>query len=138
MNMLLFYLPVVALANGEALSFLSRYDVFTLLNNALSNAIEAVEKVDNPKMKIIYLVIAKKHPFATIEIENYYSGQLRFDSQGDLESSKEDNRLHGLGIKSMKRILETYDGQMTISAENNIFDLRIVIPLRNDEIHDGN
>lgn len=131
-------IQLTALANGEALSFMSRYDVFALLSNALSNAIEAVEKVDNPKMKIISLVIAKKPPFATIEIENYYSGQLCFDSQGELESSKEDNRLHGLGIKSMKRILETYDGQMTIRTEDNIFDLQIVIPLRNDKIHDDN
>ena len=93
----------------------------------------------DPKMKIISLVIASKPPFATIEVENYYDGNLLTDAKGEIESSKEDSRLHGLGIKSMKRILETYDGYMKIKTEDNIFDLFMAMPLKEEnEVHADN
>ena len=129
-------IQLTVLADGKALSFMSHYDCYALLNNALSNAIEAVDKVKDPKMKIISLVIASKPPFATIEVENYYDGNLLTDAKGEIESSKEDSRLHGLGIKSMKRILETYDGYMKIKTEDNIFDLFMAMPLKEEnEVH---
>ena len=129
-------IQLTVLADGKALSFMSHYDCYALLNNALSNAIEAVDKVKDPKMKIISLVIASKPPFATIEVENYYDGNLLTDAKGEIESSKEDSHLHGLGIKSMKRILETYDGYMKIKTEDNIFDLFMAMPLKEEnEVH---
>ena len=46
--------------------------------------------------------------------------------------------LSGLGVKSMRRILEEYDGQLTIRAEDGIFALLIAIPLVEEKkVHDA-
>lgn len=129
---------LTVMADGRHLSFLSHYDAYALLNNALSNAIEATMKIDDPEKRIISLVIDRKPPFVTIEVENYFNGDLHRNAQGEIETSKKDGRLHGLGIKSMARILEDYDGFMKIRTDGDIFDLFITIPLQEKTFHDAN
>ena len=40
-------------------------------------------------------------------------------------TSKEDEDSHGMGIKSMKQIVEKYQGEIKISFENNVFTVKI-------------
>ena len=126
-------IKLTVLANGSAIGFMRHYDAYALLNNALSNAIEAVERLSDPRKRIISLVIDRKPPFATIEIENYFEGEIRRNAFGEVETSKTDGRLHGFGIKSMQQILESYDGQMTIQTDDGLFDLFMAIPLRDEK-----
>ena len=45
-------------------------------------------------------------------------------------TTKEDKGNHGYGIKSILSIVKRYDGSMTISGEEGLFELRILIPDR--------
>ena len=131
-------IKLTVLGDGSAIGFIRHYDAYALLSNALSNAIEACEKISNPQKRIISVVIDRRPPFAIIDIENYFEGEIKRRSDGDIESDKKDNRLHGLGVKSMRRILEEYDGQLTIRAEDGIFALLIAIPLVEEKkVHDA-
>ena len=62
-----------------------------------------------------------------IRIENYFEGDLRVHD-GDFLTTKEDEKSHGYGIKSIKYTAARYDGVVSINAENNWFELKILIP----------
>jgi hypothetical protein len=44
-------------------------------------------------------------------------------------TSKSDSQYHGIGLKSINRIAEKYNGNINISVTNNIFTLTIILPL---------
>ena len=74
------------------------------MNNALENAIEASSKVEGGKR--ISLRSYMKGNLFFIEVENDFSGEIIFDSETGLPaSSKEDRKLHGLGIGNIQRCM---------------------------------
>ncbi|MDE6589405.1 MAG: ATP-binding protein, partial [Oscillospiraceae bacterium] len=56
-----------------------------------------------------------------IRVENAYDGP---DIAGEaLETSKADKQYHGFGIKSMRRIVEKYGGEMDVNTANGLYCL---------------
>ena len=45
-------------------------------------------------------------------------------------TTKKDKDFHGFGMKSIQYAAQKYNGQMSIHTENNIFVLRISIPVQ--------
>ena len=45
-------------------------------------------------------------------------------------TTKQDKDYHGFGLKSILLAAENYGGSMTVSAEDNWFVLRVLIPMR--------
>ena len=96
------------------------YDIGIVLNNALENAIEASGKLEGEKS--INLCSYMKGNLFFIEVKNDFSGELILDSETGLPiSSKEDNRLHGLGMENIQRCAKKYmgDTDITISGTGN-------------------
>ena len=53
------------------------------------------------------------------EVENDFSGEIIFDSETGLPiSSKEDRKLHGLGMENMQRCAKKYMGDMDITIHD--------------------
>ena len=75
--------------------------------------------------RVITLSVKTVNNFLTIRETNYYEHPIKFVG-GLPETHKADKRYHGFGIKSIKCICEHYGGELTIAAENNIFDLSIL------------
>ena len=114
--------------HSEKLKRIELIDLYTLLGNALDNAIEGVERLQNPEKKIISLSILDQGGMLYIQVENYYDGELQMHN-GVPQSRKQDMRNHGFGIQSMKAIIRKYGGNMNIQTEDELFNLEILLPV---------
>lgn len=117
-----------SVADGGALSFMSEEDVYSLIGNAIDNALEAVGKVDDPEKRAIGLVIKRSGDMASINVENYFSGSVKMVN-GLPQTTAEDPRGHGLGTISMLEVAERYGGTVTFSTDGDIFHVNALIPI---------
>lgn len=114
------------IVDGSSLSFMNNSDLYALFGNIIDNAAEAVAGLDKDK-RTISLTVRKVNSFLIINIHNYYGGELRFDGQLPM-TTKVDTSSHGFGMKSVLAICRKYGGEMSISTENNVFNLNIMFP----------
>ena len=115
-------------ADGSFLGFIDVVDLYTMMGNALDNAVESVEKTDHPELRFISVNIRREREFALIRIKNHMEEKPRFQENLPI-TSKSDAEHHGFGMKSIRSIAEKYHGSMTVTAENHVFTLNILIPL---------
>lgn len=116
-------------ADGAALGFVSEVDTYSLFGNILDNAIEAVEKMQDENKRVIILAVEKHGNFVYVHAENYFSGQLNYQ-KGEISTTKTDSALHGYGLKSIRMIVEKYDGNLLINVKDgNRFCLEIMFPV---------
>ena len=115
------------MADGALLSFMDPLDIFTLFGNALDNAIENVETLEDESKKIIALILQKKGDMIFLQFENYYDHQLQ-EKEHLFETSKPNQEEHGFGLKSMERLAKQYGGSMQISAREHIFMVSFLLP----------
>lgn len=115
------------IADGKQLAFLDPVDLYTLVGNALDNAIEAVLPLPTAE-RLIRIRVQKKAGLVFLRIENPYSGTLEL-RDGLPVTHKEDRQNHGFGLKSIRDIGEKYHGLFTIGAEQSQFVLQIAFPL---------
>ena len=120
-------ITLTCVADGALLDFFKPTDLSVLFGNALDNAIESVEKISDANKRLIHVSVAREKGFLRIRIENCYEGEINF--VGGLPSTWKDARYHGYGMKSIRSIVEKYNGSMTVKAENGWFELRILFPL---------
>lgn len=114
--------------DGSAVNFMKVMDICSIFGNALDNCIESVLKLDDDDKRIIRVAVFTKNQFVMMRFENYYESELKFD-HGVPMTTKADTHYHGYGIKSIKKIIEKYDGNLSIDGENHWFDMKILIPL---------
>ncbi len=120
-------ITLTVVADGKLLDFMDAMDICSIFGNALDNAIESVLKTDEKEKRLIHVTVSQVKSFVMIRIENYFEGDLRIHD-GDFLTTKEDEKSHGYGIKSIKYTAARYDGVVSINAENNWFELKILIP----------
>ena len=65
----------------------------------------------------------------TLNIHNSFEGNLMFEN-GLPKTTKKDEIFHGYGMKSIKMIVEKYDGNLTVAVKDGIFNLDILFPLK--------
>lgn len=109
------------------IAFMDVLDIYTLLGNALDNAIEAVMKYEKEK-RVISLTIREQGQMLHIFIDNYFEGKLKLKN-GYLVTSKADKDYHGFGVRSIRMIAKKYKGDVQISQEKRTFGLQVMIPL---------
>lgn len=113
--------------NGTDLGFMNIMDVYSLFGNAMSNAVEAVQKVPDPEKRIIHIVSERLGDVINIQITNYYTGQIQFEDGLPQTRKREEPGYHGFGMKSMRLIAEKYGGEITTKADGEIFTLSIYL-----------
>ncbi len=101
-------------------------DLVTILGNLLDNAKEACEKIQNNK----FIKIDMKYDRGSliISVINSFDGKPNIHNNSYL-TTKSDIELHGIGIRSIKKTVEKYDGLLSISHTNNEFSVHILLPL---------
>ena len=110
------------------------FDISIILNNALSNAIEAVErerlqheentieslKLNKNDMSVISQIslssCLEKNMFI-IEVMNDYTGELEIDLQSGLPITSKSDSSHGFGLANIRRVAQKYFGDMEIGKE---------------------
>lgn len=118
------------MADGSQLDFLDPVDLYAIFGNALDNAIEGVQELQEPEKRVISVTVFNRGNLAILQIENYYGHKLQFQD-GLPKSRKGDGACHGFGIKSIRRTVEKYNGSVSIHAEDSIFVLSVVFPVPN-------
>lgn len=119
------------LINGQSLSFMKREDIFSLFENILDNAIEALDEIEDKEKRTFSLKVSKMAGFVSIEESNYFGGGiLEFDKNGLPRTTKKDNDYHGFGTKSIKYVVDHLNGKVRYSTNGEIFTLKIIIPTK--------
>ena len=118
------------IADGDCIAFMAASDVYSLMGNALDNALEAARRMKDPERRSISLVLRARASMAVLHIENYYAGELRFGHGEDLPATtKADAASHGYGMKSMQLVAKKYHGNIHARAADGVFHLNVVLPL---------
>ncbi len=90
------------------------FDVSVILNNALSNAIEAVEQ---EKVTVVSLSSGLMKNIFMIEVSNSYSKELHNDGADGLPRTTKSGEGHGFGLANIRYVARKYYGDMEIGKE---------------------
>jgi len=105
------------------------FDINVLLGNLLENAIEAAGKTEN---KYLSVNIHLKRGILKVKIENSFESSciLREEQQGKdtvLKTTKSFTNQHGIGLKNVKKIVDKYNGTMSITTQDGIFCVNLLL-----------
>ena len=98
-------------------------DLCVLLGNMLDNAIEAAEKSAG---KSIEASISADDSKLLIKVMNTVDRSV-LQSNPELKTDKEDKKLHGYGVETIKSIAKKYNGHYDFYEENKYFCCNIVL-----------
>ncbi len=104
---------------------ISGFDINIIFSNILDNAIEGALRSKEKKIDINIYQIDNNMVF---KIKNTFDGQVK-KWNGSYLTIKEKN-LHGLGINRVKKVISKYNGMLYMSDENNIFESKVIIPIK--------
>ena len=113
-------------ADCSKLNFITEADLYSLFGNMIDNAIEAVTKIEDVNKRSISLIVRNALSCTSIFISNYYEGKIILDNNGMPKTTKANNGYHGYGLKSIKLIVDKYDGDFKIDIKDSIFMIQIL------------
>lgn len=97
---------------NTSIDFMSAPDITAMLDNLLENAVEATSKA-NEKF-IDFTITIKQKELLVISITNSVDRRVKI-LHNNIISSKKEQGVHGVGLKSIKRIVSKYNGEITMS-----------------------
>jgi sensor histidine kinase regulating citrate/malate metabolism len=108
-------------------------DIVTIIGNLLDNALDAVSKVEDKKIK---LDIEYSRESLYIQVENTFDGLVQYSEDAGAEGKHMVTRKvggeHGHGFKNIRKSVEKYNGHIDISHDESMFS--VVILLYVDEV----
>lgn len=119
-------IQLICVADGKILNFMKDEDIYSLFGNALDNAIEATLKCNDIEKRIIDVELYSSGNLITISISNPNVEKIILKDGLPL-TTKNDHNSHGYGMKSIRYIVEKYNGNLIIDCNNNIFVLSILL-----------
>lgn len=114
---------------SDNIDYLTPEDITSLFANILDNSVEAAYKSDEAMIDVI---IRDEKNSLTIVVRNTCNKEPVFDSSGNLVTNKEDKAFHGLGMKSIEKIVNKYSGKLEVSYDDvfNIFTIKSVLNIK--------
>jgi hypothetical protein len=106
----------------DEMNNIENIDVAILLSNLLDNAIEACER--NINNSEIILKIWTNAGYHCIDLSNTVECNI-LKTNPELSTSKKDKNLHGVGLQSVKDIVEKYEGILSFVQKGNMFHVCI-------------
>ena len=110
-------------------SFMSEPDITALLDNLLENAVEAAQNTKNGF--IDFSAFVRKNKYLSIQLTNSVKNIVAVKNNR-IASSKKSDAIHGTGLKSIKRVVKKYDGEinMKFNEDDMTFTSNIVFEIR--------
>ena len=99
------------------------FDLNVILGNLLENAIQAASQ---SKEKKLFLLMKFEKGMLFINVRNTYEGGLIKNGKDYLTTKKKAEQ-HGIGLKNVERVINSYHGNIEISDTDNIFDIKIML-----------
>ena len=113
---------------SDSLNFMSDNDLTALFCNLMDNALEAASKVQE---SYIELSVSLKSGTNIVVISMINSCEENpLNSAGGFITRKQDKKSHGYGMKSIKRIISNYDGEMNLYFEEESSSFHTIIMLK--------
>ncbi|MEA3423921.1 MAG: GHKL domain-containing protein [Bacillota bacterium] len=104
---------------------LNAYDMTVLLGNLFDNAIEASEECkENSKRISVVIKYSKGRLF--LQMVNSFENRIIWN-KGLPTTDKSKKEDHGIGLKQVKRIVDKYSGNLEVIAENNEYNVNILL-----------
>ncbi|MBQ6995161.1 MAG: GHKL domain-containing protein [Lachnospiraceae bacterium] len=103
--------------------FMSDFDLNMLLSNLMDNALEAIEKTEE---RILTVRIKYIKRMLYISVYNSYNGNMKKEGN-KLLTTKSKEEEHGIGMTSIQRIVDKYQGEMTIQTSEDMFKTDIIM-----------
>ena len=107
------------------LEYVEDYDLVTILGNLLDNALESAEKSEKRE---ITLSTDYRNTYDVLIVTNSCDTAPK-SSNNKLITTKTDNKLHGIGLKSVAKTLTKYNGDYDweYDSENKVFTATVMI-----------
>lgn len=104
-------------------------DATALYGNLLSNAFEAARNSQEKEIKLS-VVYNPEQEITVISVVNSCEKEVKPDGKGGYLTTKQDGKLHGMGLKSIDRVVKKYHGlsSMHYDRENQRFSHVIQLP----------
>ncbi len=122
------HITMTVFADANDAGFIDAMDLLSIFGNAIDNAIEYEQRIEDPGCRLIKVTVRTQNRFLLIRIENYCQEVIPIKN-GLIVTSKQDKQLHGYGIKSIRRAVDKYDGSLTVAQEDEWFILTALIPI---------
>lgn len=94
-------------------------ELCALLGNLLDNALEACEKIEE-RQRWIQVTLEKKGKMVLLEVANSID-EMPKQKDGQWITSKTDKSIHGYGLKSVRRIVDKYEGDFSCQIKESAF-----------------
>lgn len=108
-------------------NFIEELDIVSLFGNLIDNAIEACNKISAGKKSII-IRANRIEDFIVIKVVNTSLNDFRIEG-GNLKTTKNDGKLHGLGLLNICDIVDKYNGRYTYQILDGQFLFNIMLPI---------
>ena len=118
---------VHVLGEFHCLEQLEEIDLCTIFYNLLSNAAEALEKMEEDKRYFTIEMVKGERNFAVI-LKNPVNEVVKMDRSGLPKTTKGETEYHGMGLKNVVEAMEKNNGEMEISCEQKEFMVRLYFP----------
>jgi len=100
------------------------FDMTIILGNLLDNALKAVVEVKEDRY--INLKIKFDKGRLLIQVDNPYIGVIN-EEGGKILTINKDKENHGIGLETVKKVIQKYNGTMDIDHSGNIFSASILM-----------
>lgn len=105
------------------LGFISGIDTVAIFSNLINNAVDSCASA---KSKLIRLSFRQSGRLLAVKISNSCTDMPDHDGK-ELKTKKQDKTKHGIGMKSVKRALNNYDGELDWSCKGGIFTVKMLL-----------
>lgn len=113
------------------LAYVSDSDLSTLMNNLLDNAVEAAERADERFIQVYIFSKGNMHDGLVIKNSCFVPPETE---NGELKTTKQNKKTHGVGTKSIRKTLKKYDAVYGWKYDENlkVFETDIAFPKKID------
>ncbi len=94
---------------GNVQESIADIDMYVILENLIDNAMEASLKTDKPE---IYVMICRTEDTLSFNIGNSVMNGIK-EINTHTQTTKEDSRKHGYGLKNIKDVVDKYNGEIS-------------------------
>lgn len=109
----------------DSISFEQR-DLCVISANLIKNAVEALEKMDKGRLDFN---IEQGKEYLYIKVENSYDGKIITDKNGNVVTSKNDKKNHGIGILNIKEIVKKYNGRYVVETNKDTYCTKVYLKI---------
>ena len=107
---------------------LREIDMISMIGNLLDNAIRGAQECEYFRTVQIRIFMQNKRNILVVKIVNNCTGKILIEN-GEIKSTKKEQGLHGLGIKSVNHTAEKYDGYLEYYIKDEKFVALLILPV---------